>query len=447
MKNATSSSVLVFVPQITSRAEFAMRFVFNTILGVDVQLSTDRTEFEQFSGPKINYSKTAFSSGLFLEAHTLLFESQIAEQTPKAVGYKQQTFFFPTSGDSLLPFDPFACTFYLLTRYEEYLRETTDDHGRFADAENLLVRHQLHRKPVVDQMALLLADKIRESYPEFEIRKRAFKFLTTVDIDNAWAFKNKRLHIAAGAFVKALVHGNFREMRERLAVILNLQSDPYDTYEYILKIYNGNTEHLIFFFLLGNRSRYDKNISHKNKKLRQLISGLSSVCQIGIHPSYSSNGKVWLLESEKERLEEILAGKVALSRQHFLKLRFPNTYQNLLKSGITGDFTMGFASEAGFRAGTCTPFPFFDLSKNEQTELIVHPFQTMDVALKNYLHLNPEEASKLILELMDEVKRVNGTFISLWHNESLRNSGQWAGWQYIFEQLTTRGLNFEHEQF
>lgn len=445
MKKFDPSAILVFVPRITSRIEYTLGFTFNTILGVEIQYSTGKDEFIRFAGPKINYSQTNLSSGLFLKSNALLFEKNIVEQQVEVVEYEQQTFFFPTSEDSILPFDPFACSFYLLTRYEEYLREATDEHERFADAENLLIRHQTHRKPVVDRMAFLLAEKISEVYPEFKIRKREFKLLTTIDIDNAWAFKNKKLHIVAGALFKSLIHAQFRELKERLIVFLGLRTDPYDTYKYILKVYQGNLDHLIFFFLLGNRGKYDKNISHKNKKFRQLISNLSSVCEIGIHPSYISNDKPWMFETEKERLEKILAREVTMSRQHYLKLRFPKTYQRLIKSGIIHDFTMGFATEAGFRAGTCTPFIFFDLTQNVQTELMVHPFQVMDVTLKNHLHLNPEEAWETVSDLMDEVKQVNGTFISLWHNESLRNSGQWAGWQKVFEQLTAKGLNYEHE--
>ena len=76
---------------------------------------------------------------------------------------------------------------------------------------------------------------------------------------------------------------------------------------------------------------------------------------------------------------------------------------------------------------------------------MVHPFQTMDVTLKNYLHLNPQEAWHLIEELMIEVKSVNGTYICLWHNESLNDSGQWLGWRKVFEQILEKGLILENE--
>jgi len=440
------STLLIFVPEVTLRVEFTFEFIFKTILGAEIIFTTSQNEFVQSALPKINYSPTSFSSGLFLKAHSLLFEKSIDNQEIEIVDYEGMQLFFPTSIDSVLPFDPIACTFYLITRYEEYLSQSSDEHERFSDSENIVVRLGIHQKPVVDQMAYLIAEKILLQFPTFKSRKRSFQFVTTIDIDNAWAFKNKSLHVLLGAFIKALVHRQWSELKQRMIVFLGLQNDPYDTYKYILDIYKGFLNHVLFFFLIGDRNEYDKNISHKNKNFKQLIAGISSVCEVGIHPSYASNQKPWMFEKEKDRLEDIIQKQVIHSRQHYLKLRFPNTYQSLLKSGITNDYTMGFASLVGFRAGTCTPFPFFDLSRNQRTKLIIHPFQVMDVTLKNYLHLNPEKAIQIIEQLMFEIKKVDGTFISLWHNESLKDSGQWMGWRKVFEKIQVIGINYTNEQ-
>ncbi len=445
MKSTTHSKLLIFVSEINPRVEYTCDFIFKTILRIEPVLTSDQDEFLLSDLPKLNYSHTNFSSGLFLKAHPLLFERSISLQETEAVDYMQVRLFFPTSDDSILPFDPFACTFYLLTRYEEYLLERTDEHERFTESESILVRSNSHQKPVVDQMAYWLAGIISDHFQNFEIGKRTFQFVTTIDIDNAWAFKNKSLLISMGATAKAIRHGQWNELRQRLIVTLGLRKDPYDTYKYILDTYKGRLHHILFFFLLGDRNQYDRNISHKNMVFRQLIGNLSSVCDVGIHPSYASNQKPWLLETEKERLEEIIMKPVTLSRQHYLKLSFPKTYQNLLNSGITDDYTMGFASLAGFRAGTCTAYPFFDLTNNRNTELMIHPFQFMDVSLNNYLHLDPQEAWLLIEKLMQEVKKVNGTFISLWHNESLKDTGQWLGWSKIFEQVLETGVKFGND--
>ncbi len=446
MEKPNHSTLLIFAPEITPRIEYTFELIFKTILGIELIFTTKPDEFLHSELPKINYSQTNLSSGLFLKAHSLLFDKNIAVQEIEVVEYQQMQLFFPTSEDSFLPFDPFAITFYLVSRYEEYLSESTDEHERFTDSENILVRHGLHQKPVVDSMAYWIAEKLSVQFPEFKIHKRIFQFATSIDIDNAWAFKNKSILVSCGAILKAVFQGHWDELKQRLIVFLGLRKDPYDTYKYILETYAGLLNHILFFILIGDRNQYDKSISFKNKRFRQLIVNLSSVCEVGIHPSYASNSKPWLFETEKERLEEIVLQPVTSSRQHFLKIKMPQTYQQLLKSGITDDYTMGFASLAGFRAGTCTAFYFFDLSRNQSTELLIHPFQAMDVTMKNYLRLDNEEAGRLIEKMMIEVKKVNGTFISLWHNESLKDSGQWLGWRKVFEQILETGLKFENEQ-
>jgi len=438
--------LLILTPEITPRVEFTFEFIFQAILGVEVRFTTSEDEFNQSGLPKINYSQTNLASGLFLKTHPILFEKAIQDQELIEVEYQDIKLFFPTSSDSFLPFDPFALTFYVITRYEEYLSEKTDKHDRFNDSENILFRYDLHQKPIVDQMAYLIAEKISSQFPEFKIRNRKFKFLTTIDVDKAWAFKNKKTIVSFGAIVKSILHARISELKERLIVFLGFRSDPYDTYKYILETYKGLLDHIHFFFLIGDRNPYDKSISYKKPAFRQLIASISSVCEVGIHPSYASNLKVWILEKEKDRMEDIILKPVTKSRQHFLKLKFPKTYQNLLKADVSDDFTMGFASLTGFRAGTCTPFPFFDLSKNQCTELMIHSFQVMDAALKNYLHLNPAKSIQIIEELMLEVKKVDGTFISLWHNESLSETGQWHGWRKVFEQIRETGLKLEYEQ-
>lgn len=445
-ENSFASKVMIYTPDVTQRMEYIFEFVFFTILGVEVEYTADISHFQESGLPKISYSEEKISGSFFLKAHTILFEKKLEKQEIEEVAFQNHTFFFPTSEDSFLPFDPFAYSFYLISRYEEYLSQSTDEHDRFTDSENLLATFQMEGKPIVDQMAYLVADKIKEAYPEFTVKKRSFSFYTTIDIDNAWAYKNKNLLISAGAFVKALAAKQWSEVKQRLVVSLGIQTDPYDTYSFILSTYQGITDRLLFFFLVGDRNQFDKNISHKNKAFRQLIESLSSICEVGIHPSYESNKKIWLFPKEKERLEDIIMRPVTKSRQHYLKLRFPQTYHSLLKMGITDDYTMGFAALAGFRAGTCTPFRFFDLTKNKCTRLTIHPFQAMDVSLKNYMHLEPDEAWQVIEKLMLEVKAVNGTFISLWHNESLKDSGQWEGWRSVFEKTKEKAINLANDQ-
>ncbi len=123
------------------------------------------------------------------------------------------------------------------------------------------------------------------------------------------------------------------------------------------------------------------------------------------------------------------------SRQHFLKLRFPDTYRNLIAAGITDDYTMGYADETGFRAGICSPYKWYDLEKEVMTNLTIHPFAVMDGTLNSYLKLTPAQALEKVKSLAQEVKNVNGELITIWHNETLSDWKDWKGWKDFYEQV------------
>ena len=136
------------------------------------------------------------------------------------------------------------------------------------------------------------------------------------------------------------------------------------------------------------------------------------------------------------RLEKITGQKPKLSRQHFLIHQFPFTYSNLIKNGIEQDYTLGYTSQYGFRAGIASPFYFYDLEKDETTNLLLYPFCSMDITPLHYYKLTPEQALEKNRELLKKVIQVNGTFISLWHNESLSGKLRWKGdWKKVYEKL------------
>ena len=64
----------------------------------------------------------------------------------------------------------------------------------------------------------------------------------------------------------------------------------------------------------------------------------------------------------------------------------------------------------------------------------------MDGTLRDYNHIEAKDAISHIKPLIDEVKAVNGTFISLWHNESLSNQKRWVGWDVVYEEMIKLAL-------
>jgi hypothetical protein len=116
-----------------------------------------------------------------------------------------------------------------------------------------------------------------------------------------------------------------------------------------------------------------------------------------------------------------------------LRFNLPDTYQKLIDLEIEEDYSMGYASHVGFRASTCTPFYFYDLDFEIQTPLKVFPFALMDTTLNDYMKLTPKQSLGRIRDLKNEVKAVNGVFITLFHNESLSNYLRWKGWKRLYK--------------
>ena len=136
-----------------------------------------------------------------------------------------------------------------------------------------------------------------------------------------------------------------------------------------------------------------------------------------------------------KELEQVIHKPILRSRFHFLRFRLPISYRRLLDNMISDDYSMGYSKTIGFRAGICSGYNFFDLEIDGETKLRVHPFAIMDVALKDGLGLNKEEALIKIKQIVDEIIAVKGDFISVWHNQSLSERYQWIGWREVYENM------------
>ncbi len=440
--------VLVYADEKTARLEYTVRLIFQDILGSEVELTTDSSRFLQARVPKINYSSTPLSDDLFLAPAELLFTTSREVPTITPVVCGEETGFFETPEGSFLPFDPFASAFLVVSRLEEYHDGPRDLHDRFPGSRSLLYRYGLLGKAVVNRWARLIAVKLEEKVQCTIFPPKKFSYLPTIDVDNAWAYLHKGFFRTAGSLLRKFLNGNMTELKQHLRVLAGKADDPYDNFDTLATLFRGNEEKVHFFFLLGDYARYDKQVSPENRAFRKLIADNHLKFRTGLHPSYASSkdpsGKV--IRKEKERLEKIIDAPVNASRNHFLMLRFPDTYRKLEGLGIGEDYSMGYADHPGFRAGICTPYFFYDLTREAATRLRIIPFQVMDVTLRQYLKLSPDKSILKIKEIMDEVKASGGTFCSIWHNESISDTGLWKGYRRVFETMNELGFRYANEQ-
>lgn len=425
--------ILVYSHKITNRIKYSFKLIFTDVLESEVTFTDNKDEFEKSTFPKINYSHHKTETGIFFKPSSLLFETGIKEQEIDVFEHNQNKCFFRVSNESAMPFDAFAASFYLVTRYEEYLPQIRDQFDRFTAVESLAFQQKFLKKPLINIWANEIAAIVKAHYPQLVFPEKKFKYISTIDIDNAYAYKHKGLLRITAGMLKAIVKGN--DFGKRVKVLLNLAHDPYDTFKEQFEIHQKYHIKPIYFFLLGDYGFNDKNISVKNRKFQSLIKSIADYYEVGIHPSYASNSDVVILTKEINRLKNIMHRDVTKSRQHFLKLTLPETYRNLIDNDITHDFTMGYSGQPGFRASICSPFYFYDLDTETATNLQIIPFAVMEATFKYYLKSSPEEANKEIHELLEAVKSVNGTFVSVWHNESLSDEGNWEGWKEVYLKL------------
>lgn len=439
--------ILIYSPTITPRLRYITKLIFCDILRSDVQIVDNVAVFKESGHAKLNYSQKQFDNEPFVKASEFLFSNSIELPEIKSLHYKGETGFFETSENSVMPFDPFAAAFLVVSRMEEYGTGTRDLHGRFCANSSLLFRYGLLNKPVVNIWANRLATELQQIYPQLKFPKPVFRLITTIDIDNAWAYRNKGFFRTLASLGRDILRTDFKKAGERFGVLIGKKEDPYDTYNYLDSVFRNASQDVIFFFHLGNYARYDKPVSWKKVELRDFIRNIAGKYKVGIHPSYRSgdSGNEELVGIEKERLQVITGFKVESSRQHYLRLQFPETYRRLITAGITEDYTMGFHDIAGFRAGICTPFKFYDLEKEQEEPLTIFPFQIMDVTLRQYMKLSPEGAILKVESLIDEVRKVGGTFIGIWHNESISSVNEWKDYFKVFEFMNQQKSGNAHE--
>ena len=427
--------MLIYCKEITPRIEYIFLLLLTDILGVNITFTDDYEEFILQPGPKINYSSLRTNEGVYIEPVELLFQSTITEQHIEVFEYNGVKAFFKVSGEYGIPFDLFAASFYLISRYEEYLPYKSDKHDRFQANESLAFKHNFLLQPVVNLWLEDFKKILLKHYPQLQFKLNNYQYISTVDVDNGYAYLGKSWWRSIGAFVKYSFKLDLISIKERLMVLSGLKKDPFDQYELQRGIQKYYKLSLIYFLLCCKPGKNDHNILPKGKQFKKILNTLVEFGQIGIHPSYKSSKQPKRIKVEKELLEEIYGSKINKSRQHFLRMTFPDTYTALIEAGIKEDYSMGYASHPGFRAGICVPFKFYNLKEEKTTALTIYPFVIMDITLIDYLKIKTCDAINLIIPLINQVKKVNGLFISVWHDRTFSNSKQYKGWNKVYEEM------------
>jgi hypothetical protein len=390
---------------------------------------TDSTEqFSSYSGPRIFYSDhPADDRSCWIKPVSLLFEEEVQDVLVDVKIDHSFPILFQGAGE--MGFDLLAASFYLITRYEEYLPYSEDEYGRYAHEQSLAFRNGFLMRPLVDEWMQAFCSKLRKRFPELRLRPNTFQHVATYDIDESFAYLHKPWWLQLGGAARDLLAGRIDWMMDRIRVLAGIKKDPYDSFDEIRKLHVANNTRPICFIHVGaRRGRYDRQISPHHPAQQRLIYSLCEWSDIGLHPSWRSGDEHALLPAEKKVVEQIVNQTITRARQHYIRYTLPETYRGLIGSGITDEYSMGYGSINGFRASTARSFRWFDLKRNITTSLRVHPFCYMEANSFFECKQSVDEAASEWCKLEKVIREVNGCMITIWHNNFLGTQKRFEGW-------------------
>ena len=94
---------------------------------------------------------------------------------------------------------------------------------------------------------------------------------------------------------------------------------------------------------------------------------------------------------------------------------------------------MGYGSINGFRASVASSFYWYDLEKDEATELRIFPFCFMDANSFYEQKYTTGQAMNELMHYYRLIRKVKGLMVTIWHNSFLGSDPQYAGWREVYE--------------
>lgn len=428
---------------------------FREFLGVDVEVKI-------YDGQ--NYIINLNERKIFIEDHFFnQYKTELSylnkENLPKKIEYTKSDFLsekdipiifgnkeiYEKEGNLYCEIDIFASSFLMLTRWEEYVINKRDDHNRFSAFDSIAYKFNFLNRPIVNEYLELLWSMIKSIDSSFLRKEKSFSFLVTHDVDVPEKYNSifSGIKEIAGDIIKrGMILAASKKFIKKIKVHLNCDKDPYNTFNYLMNLSEKNHLKSYFFFMGKGVTRFDNFYNSKSDFIHKLIVRIKNAGhEIGIHPTYDSYNNGDQFTREKEELEGSLNVNLKFGRQHYLRFEVPTTWQIWEEKGMLWDSTLGFADKEGFRCGVCYEYSVFNILTRKHLSLKEKPLIVMEGSFINYqTDISPSEMKCKIDELINKVKKYNGEFVFLWHNNSF-NTEMWEKYEYIYKKIIDENSN------
>ena len=340
-----------------------------------------------------------------------------------------------------------ASTFFWLSGWQEYVTKERDSHGRFPHAASLQNQLKTTALPVVDIYRQGLQEELERAGIQTTPRQwggASWALCPTIDVDYLRKWRKGIIYRELVEYF--LLNRKRTSIRNRLRRLFASTrqalkpGDPFRTaLERMLSDITGVGAGTLFLKAAAHGPqdvRYDLHTPY--------IKSLVTQCQrsgmdIGLHPSYHAHTHPEYLHQERSIVTELTGTAPITVRQHYLRCESPVTHRLQSASGFRIDSTLGFATNIGFRNGTCLPFKVFDVQANRALDIWEIPLTVMDSALFNRQNLTPDEAIEATKDVLGQCARFGGVGVVLWHNV-LWDELDFPGWGRHFESIMQWGV-------
>ncbi|NBC57465.1 MAG: carbohydrate esterase [Bacteroidetes bacterium] len=420
--------ILIYVPKITSRINYTFRQLCKRMLGFEINFTTKIETFIAYKGVKFSYANQRLGNEIFIQAHGLLSEQGVNDVEITVSKWRDVPYFFKTSSQSDIPYDIFAASFFLLSRYEEYLPHVKDELGEFPTNESLAYKNNFLHLPVIDIWLTHFTGVLKEKFDTVQEKESQFNFNLIIAVERAFQFRKIGISRSIGGFLADVFQLKIRDLYARIKTWFKSSLDPFDVYDDLIDLKDQLNINMLFMFQLGDYSIHTKNINYRKRLYKKLIKSMGDYCEIGLLASHEGIEDIETLHKEIKRFENISNLELESILIKDRKLNFPDFYVNLEKTIIQKDYSMGYANHIGFRAGTCSSFLFYDLNLEQASPIKINPYFLSSKVLKR---LNNKEVEQFINELKPYKVNLN----LLFNNSDFAEEDEKKRYFQIFKQM------------
>jgi hypothetical protein len=330
--------------------------------------------------------------------------------------------------------DVFASVFFMLTRWEEYVKPDADFLNRFPAQASLAFRFNFLHRAVINEWISFLRSIILAMFPSATFKpEQKFEIVFTHDID----FLNAPVSLRE--FAKDILKKkSFYAFGHRVKYATGKQN-PYDLFDFFMDVSERNNTLSHFYFMTGHNvtGKDGENYNRTPTYCAVLDRIKERGHKIGFHPSLLSYDNPSMFAVEKKKLENDIHGAVTEGRQHALRFKMPLTWRIWNENGMKVDSTLGYSAQEGFRCGTGWMFPVYDIEKRVQLDLHERPLVLMDTTLHINRRLDIEQSYQVISGFTETARKHNMPLTVLFHN-LIADNIDWKGWKELYQQAFMR---------